>query len=329
MLKVELKKLNLEVFENLATKLKKAEEELVELDIVAENRGLVSAEKARRRQVRGEVWKLSKMVEWLWQQKSRVNWTINGDKNKRFFHIMASSRRSRNSINSITVKGEIIEEPAKLRYGVLQHFKRLYSESWARRPVLGSVFKSVQDSSDYQDLEATFSEAEVRAAVMECNGGKALGPDGFNLLFFQKCWKLVHQEVLLFLRDFHASSKLSYGINSSFITLIPKTDNPIGLSDFRPISLVGSLYKILSKVLALRLKKVLPSIIDETQSAFLGGRSVLDGVFIANEIVDGWKKSRRKCVIIKLDFEKAYDSINWEFLVSMLHNFGFGSKWVS
>ncbi|GMP24335.1 hypothetical protein CsSME_00001633 [Camellia sinensis var. sinensis] len=105
MLKVELKKWNLEVFGNLAIKLKNAEEELVELDIVAENRGLVAAEKARRRQVRGEVWKLSKMVEWLWQQKSRVNWTINGDKNTRFFYIMASSRRSRNSINSITVEG--------------------------------------------------------------------------------------------------------------------------------------------------------------------------------------------------------------------------------
>ncbi|CAL5323657.1 unnamed protein product [Camellia sinensis] len=164
---------------------------------------------------------------------------------------------------------------------------------------------------------------------MECNGDKPPGPDGFNLLFFQKFWKIVHQEVLLFLRDFHARSKLSYGINSSFITLILKTDNPIGLSDFRPISLVGSLYKILSKVLALRLKKVLPTIIGETQSASLGGRSVLDGVFIANEIVDGWKKSRKKGVIIKLDFEKAYDSVNWKFLASMLHNFGFGSKWVS
>ncbi|GMP73510.1 hypothetical protein CsSME_00031245 [Camellia sinensis var. sinensis] len=132
-----------------------------------------------------------------------------------------------------------------------------------------------------------------------------------------------------FLKDFHATSRLPYGINNSFITLVPKTDNPLGLSDCRPISLVGSLYKILFKVLAHRLKRVLPEVIGETQSALLGGRSILDGVFIANEIVDGWKKTKRKGVIIKLDFKKAYGSINWEFIFSMLYNFGFGLKWIS
>ncbi|XP_028085076.1 uncharacterized protein LOC114286179 [Camellia sinensis] len=89
------------------------------------------------------------------------------------------------------------------------------------------------------------------------------------------------------------------------------------------------MYNILSKVLAHRLKRVLPEVIGDSQFAFLGGRSILDGVFIANEIVDGWKKARKKGVVIKLDFEKAYDSINWEFLFSMLANFGFGSKWIS
>ncbi|GMP67759.1 hypothetical protein CsSME_00027640 [Camellia sinensis var. sinensis] len=85
LLKVELKKWNYEVFGNLSTKLKKAENELVALDILAESKSLVETEKIGRRAVRGEVWKLSRMVEWLWQQKSRVNWTTNGEKTLSFF----------------------------------------------------------------------------------------------------------------------------------------------------------------------------------------------------------------------------------------------------
>ncbi|XP_028098838.1 uncharacterized protein LOC114298468 [Camellia sinensis] len=123
--------------------------------------------------------------------------------------------------------------------------------------------------------------------------------------------------------------RLLKGINSSFITLIPKKDNPIGLSDYRPISLVESIYKIIAKLLANRLKVVLPHIISETQLAFINGRSILDGVLIANEVVDGWKLTEKKRVVLKLDFENPYDFINWGYLFFMLSKFGFGSKWSS
>ena len=127
------------------------------------------------------------------------------------------------------------------------------------------------------------------------------------------------------MHEFHSNGKLSKGVNSSFIVLIPKKDNPIGLGDYRPISLVSSVYKILAKVLFNRLKRVLPFVINEVQSTFVCGRYILDGVLITNDVVDDWKRSRKKGIILKLDFEKAYDSINWEFLLSMLNNFGFGN----
>ena len=117
-------------------------------------------------------------------------------------------------------------------------------------------------------------------------------------------------EVINFVNEFHKNGSLVKGINSSFITLIPNKENPKGLIDYRPISLVGSIYKITAKLLSHRLKAVMPHIINETQSTFLSGRNILDGVLIANEVVDGWKKAKNKEPIIKLDFEKAYDSIN-------------------
>ncbi|PNX58846.1 cysteine-rich receptor-like protein kinase, partial [Trifolium pratense] len=131
-----------------------------------------------------------------------------------------------------------------------------------------------------------FSEAEVKQAVWECDSYKSPGPDGINFGFIKDFWVDLRGDIMRFLIDFHRNGRLSKGINATFIALIPKTDNPQRLNDFRPISLVGSLYKILAKVLANRLRQVIGSVISESQTAFVKNRQILDGILIANEIVD-------------------------------------------
>lgn len=105
-----------------------------------------------------------------------------------------------------------------------------------------------------EQLEAEFTEEEISNLIKNCKGNKAPEPDGFNMAFFKKCWKYVKSDVLQFMRKFHQNASLVGGINSSFIALIPKTDSPSCLDEYRPISLVGSLYKILAKVLSNRSK---------------------------------------------------------------------------
>ena len=112
-------------------------------------------------------------------------------------------------------------------------------------------------------------------------------------------------------------------LNASFLTLIPKKNNAINVKDFRPTSLVGSVYKLLSKVLANRLRVVLNSLIFESQNSFVGGRQILDLVLIANRCLD----SRLKSHVLGLDIKKAYDHVNWDALFYLLGRMGFGVKW--
>lgn len=129
--------------------------------------------------------------------------------------------------------------------------------------------------------------------------------------------------------QFHDSRSIPKGCNALFIALVPKVSDSSKLDRYRPISLVGSLYKIILKVLSYRIKSVLPSVINESQSAFLMDRGMLDNVLMANEVVEELRRNGRSGLCQKVDYEKAYDLVRWDFLYQMMQRLGFHYKWIS
>ena len=192
----------------------------------------------------------------------------------------------------------------------------------------GYLFFSL-DSVQAGLLENAFSVEKVQIVVFGLNGDKAPELDGFTLAFWQFCWDIVKHEVMGFFAEFHSFGRFERSLNSTFIVLIPKKGSTDDLKDFRTISLVGSLYKILAKFMANRLKRVVGNVILNSQHAFVESRQILDVVLIANEALDSRLKSANGESICKMDIEKTYDHMNWGFLLAILDKMGFETKWVN
>jgi len=127
-------------------------------------------------------------------------------------------------------------------------------------------------------------------------------------------------------QDFHAHSKFLKSISATFIALVLKKPGAMDLKDFRAINLVSGVYKIIVEVLANRFRRVVEKFISKPQNAFMKGRQILDSVLIAKECLDSRIKSGEPGLLCKLDIEKAYNHVNWDFLLYMLRRCGFGER---
>jgi hypothetical protein len=196
--------------------------------------------------------------------------------------------------------------------------------------VLNTVPRKVSASMN-AGLVKPYTEAEVKTALFQMYPMKAPGPDGFPAHFFQRNWELCGKEVTALVLRILRGIDSPEEINSTFIVLIPKVANPTELGQFRPISLCNVLYKIASKVLANRLKEILPEIISQEQSAFVPGRLITDNIITAYECLHFMKRNKAKkhqhCAL-KLDMRKAYDRVEWGYLEAIMIKLGFDVGWV-
>lgn len=139
---------------------------------------------------------------------------------------------------------------------------------------------------------------------------------------------MVGSDIVKCIKEFHCSASLPKAMLSSFIALIPKSENPQDLDEYRSICLIGRVYKVISKILDARLIKIIRRLISKMQIALIRWRQLLNGVVVANELLNFGKRKKMSCLFFKVDFYKAYNCVDWYFLEKVLLAMGFGDKWI-
>ncbi|KAL6508840.1 hypothetical protein OROHE_021399 [Orobanche hederae] len=260
-------------------------------------------------------------------QKAKIKWAIEGDENSKFFHSFLKRKRKHDSIRGVMVNGSWITSPDAVKEAFRNHFCQRFSAPFVVRPRLEFHASHILTSSQYDRIEDDFSYSEIKQAVWDCGSDKSPSPDGFSFGFVKKFWHILEVDICKAIIHFSFVGDFPLGCNASFIALIPKVCDATTVQNFRPISLVGLQYKIIGKLLANRLTGVIGSLVGLEQSAFIKGRQILDGPLILEEIINWYKDQEKRLLVFKVDFEKAYDSLSWEFLDEMFIKMGFPDRW--
>ncbi|KAB2625965.1 hypothetical protein D8674_017625 [Pyrus ussuriensis x Pyrus communis] len=276
--------------------------------------------------------RLWEMEEQFWQQRSRVKWLKEGDANTAFFHRTTIQRRRRNKV--VKVKdgnGVWIDNQSEVQKYIEDHFINLFSTSGPRE--WGTTLECIQRKVSAvmnNGLVRPVTLEEIQTAAFQMGGMKAPGPDGFQGIFYHSFWNSLMDDVNGIVQDFMQGDLVPQRLNSTHIVLIPKIKNLESVGQFRPISLCNYSYKIVSKILANRLKPILSEIISSMQSAFVMGRQIQDNIGIAHEMFHFLKlrKARSKFEMrVKLDMHKAYYRVEWDFLEAVMEKLGFCLQW--
>lgn len=315
LLKPVLRSLNKRHFSGITARVKEQETRVTTLqsEVLTNPTEIVIREE---HQARAKWQFLLSAEERFFRQKSRVNWMHLGDKNTSFFHRSASQRAAQNHIHflrdaddrKLVTSSEIKAHAADYFQGIIR------STTMPISPVSISTLQELLPfrCSDAQRtaLQKTVTEEEVKATLFAMPQNKSPGPDGYSVEFFKASWDTVGNDVTKAVKEFFSNGRLLRELNTTAIALIPKQPKVCTLGDYRPISCCNLIYKVISKIIALRLKPILQDCISPNQAAFLKGRSLGENVLLASELIRNYHKpSCPKSCMLKLDIRKAFDTV--------------------
>lgn len=269
--------------------------------------------------------------EIFWRQRSKQFWLQHGDQNSKFFHSSASAQRRNNQIKRLqNNNGEWLDWSNGLDQLIFDYFSQIFAASNSQwNEVLNKVQTSITEQLNL-DLLKPIQDEEVKFALFQMNPDKAPGPDGMTPGFFQKYWSIVGADLIKIVRDFFDTGQLTNDLNETNIVLIPKKKVPTSMGDLRPIALCNVSYKLISKVLANRMKPLLDMVISPNQSAFIPGRLITDNIMVSFEVLHYLKRKRvgkEGYMAVKLDMSKAYDRVEWSFIEAIMGKMGFDVRW--
>ena len=307
-------------------------EEIRDLDLRADISGISAEEWMHRYNLEDSLMEIYSKEEEFWRQRGSINWVLFGDANTAYFQAIANGRRRRCSIPLLWEGGQLFQDPQAIRLLVDDFYKSLFQGRQRNGVALADhIWSRDQQISPEENatLLAPFDAAEVETFVKAMNPMSAPGPDGLPVRFFQAFWPMVKDIILDLFSEFSRGtldmSRLNYGI----ISLIPKVPGAADIRQFRPITVLNVIFRILAKGYATRAALIAPRIHHPNQSAFTKGRFILDGILVLHEIIHEVKSKHLRAVFFKIDFHKAYDTVHWSFLREVLLKRGFDPHWVA
>ena len=271
--------------------------------------------------------------EKFWRQQSIVEWLKEGDRNTAFFHNTVRGRRLKNKVLMLRdVFGqENYSEGSKGNIAV-EFYRDLFMSSnpMDMEPLFVGFPVKVTETMN-EKLTRPVTPEDIRRAAFGVKGDSAPGEDGLTGHFYQRYWHIVGPKFVQAVQGFFLTAIMPDGWNHTQLSLLPKVPNPSAMTDMRPISLCSVQYKIISRILCDRLKKVLPDIVSDTQGAFVAGRLITYNIIVAHEMVHGLRTNKKvgeTSMAIKTDMSKAYDRVEWNFVEILLEKMGFARDWI-
>ncbi|CAI5458371.1 unnamed protein product [Closterium sp. Yama58-4] len=245
-----------------------------------------------------------------------------------FLSGLVKSRKAKTEIAELSFKGILRRGASEVLHAASEYFREAYAASpLSSQKELWLIMEGRKlQESDQSQLDKEWTEQEVMAALKGLPVGKAPGQDGLLKEFFERNWELLNPAVMREVRDFELTGKLSESFTTAATILLHKKGDRENLSNYRPITLLSFSYKLLAKVLANRIKAVLPRVIAGNQFGFLPGRSLATAVSLVADTIDAAEQEDEGWLLLLVDFQKAYDSVSRNYLFTTLDDMGFPRK---
>ncbi|KAL1219679.1 Secreted RxLR effector protein 78 [Cardamine amara subsp. amara] len=266
--------------------------------------------------------------ESFFRQRSRVKWMEEGDLNTRFFHLVMRVRNASNAVKYFLkqdgTRTTSLEEMHSLAVSHFTDFlTTIKGDYCCYLPQFLNHLCSTKCSTLQQAiLLAPFTADVVKSTLLKLPLNKTLGPDGLTAEFFRASWEVLELEIISAVQQFFSSFFMPTCLNSTSLILIPKRPDAEELKDFRPISCLNTLYKLISRMLSDRLKRILPDIILPNHTAFVKDRLLLENVLLASEVIQGYHlSSLSPRITLKVDISKAFDLVRWDFVIRCLESY--------